>query len=55
MSKRRPAPHPTLKDIAKVTNLTEATVSRILAGKDQVAQKTRARVEAADTAAEPTD
>ena len=46
MSRRHPVPHPTLKDIAKATHLTVATVSRILAGKAKFAEKTRERVEA---------
>ena len=41
-----PAPQPTLKDIARATNLTVATVSRILSGKAKFATKTRERVEA---------
>ncbi len=41
-----PHPHPTLKDIAKKTGFTEATVSRILAGKAKFAKKTQEEVEA---------
>ena len=45
-SLNHPAPQPTLKDIAKATNLTVASVSRILAGKAKFSDETRERVEA---------
>lgn len=45
MKRTHPALQPTLKDIAKATGLTEATVSRILSGKEQFAAETRKRVE----------
>ena len=45
MSRRHPVSQPTLKDIAEATNLTIATVSRILSGKAKFSEKTRGRVE----------
>jgi len=47
VKRNHPAPQPTLKDIAKSTGLTEATVSRILSGKAQFAEETRKRVQKA--------
>jgi LacI family transcriptional regulator len=43
---KHPSLQPTLKDIAKATNLTVASVSRILAGKAKFSAETRERVEA---------
>jgi DNA-binding LacI/PurR family transcriptional regulator len=43
---KHPSLQPTLKDIAKATNLTVASVSRILAGKAKFSDETRERVEA---------
>jgi LacI family transcriptional regulator len=43
-------PQTTLKDIAQATNLSVATVSRILAGKAKFAQETRERVESVSQA-----
>lgn len=45
MTHHHPVSQPTLKDIAVGTGLTVATVSRILAGKANFADKTRNRVE----------
>jgi transcriptional regulator with XRE-family HTH domain len=46
MKGKHPARQATLRDIATATNLTVATVSRILAGKAKFAPETRERVEA---------
>jgi LacI family transcriptional regulator len=43
---KHPSLQPTLKDIARATNLTVASVSRILAGKAKFSDETRERVEA---------
>jgi len=45
-----PYTQPTLKDIARATNLTVASVSRILAGKAKFSDETRERVEAVASA-----
>lgn len=50
MKSPHPARQTTLRDIAKATNLTVASVSRILAGKAKFAPETRERVEAVASA-----